>query len=540
MTHASPTAARAITPATLHAWLADGQEIALIDVSEAGQFGEQHLLLASNFPYSRFEPALLGKVPRSGTRLVLTSFDGQLAPLAAARAVRLGYRHVHWLEGGTHRWQQEGYKTFQGVNVPSKAFSEYVEHAFETGSVTAEALADLQQSGHDLVLLDSRTLEEHRKFHVPGAISCPGGEIVTRFADVVPSPDTLVVVTCAGRTRGIIGAQSLIDAGVPNRVVALAGGTQGWRLAGFDLHYGSGEETKSASPAAQETASTRARELEKRAGLVRIDAGTLQAWQADPARTTYLFDIRSREEFENAPPADAVWAEGVQLIQCFDEHAVVRHARVVLIDSDGSRAVVVANWLHRLGAEVALFNPADGIPTATVSVSDIQPGTPDWESIPAISARTASEWTSTGAVLVDARSSERYLQSHTPGAVWANRAAVSHALVEEIALAGRAVILADDDTVARLLAQTLLELASKSGAQANSAIVDGGFKAWEQAGLEVVNERQALANHERIDYLFWLHDRHAGNLEASAAYLQWEADLPRQIGAASEAGFRLP
>ncbi|ETF01069.1 sulfurtransferase [Advenella kashmirensis W13003] len=540
MTLAFPKAARAITPTTLRTWLADGQEIALIDVSEAGQFGEQHLLLASNFPYSRFEPALLDKVPRSGTRLVLTSFDGQLAPLAAARAVELGYQYVHWLEGGTHRWQQEGYKTFQGVNVPSKAFSEYVEHAFETRSVTAETLADLQQSGQDVVLLDSRTLEEHRKFHVPGAISCPGGEIVTRFADVVSSPDTLVVVTCAGRTRGIIGAQSLIDAGVPNRVVALAGGTQGWRLAGFDLHYGSGEETNSASPAAQKTARTRARELEKRAGLVRIDAGTLQAWQADPARTTYLFDIRSREEFENAPLADAVWAEGVQLIQCFDEHAVVRHARVVLVDDDGSRAVVVANWLHRLGAEVALFNPADGILPTTVSVSDTQPGTPDWERIPAINTRAASEWTSKGAILVDARSSERYLQSHARGAVWANRAAVSPALVEKIALAGRAVILADDNTVARLLGQTLQELTSKSGAQTNLAIVDGGFNAWERAGLEVVIERQALANHERIDYLFWLHDRHAGNLEASAAYLQWEADLPRQIGAASEAGFRLP
>lgn len=539
MTHAFPAAAPAIPPATLQAWLADGQEIALIDVSEAGQFGEQHLLLASNFPYSRFEPVLLDKVPRSDTRLVLTSFDGQLAPLAAARAVELGYRHVHWLEGGTRRWHQEGYKTFQGVNVPSKAFSEYVEHAFETGSVTAEALADLQQTGHDLVLLDSRTLEEHRKFHVPGAISCPGGEIVARFADVVPSPDTLVVVTCAGRTRGIIGAQSLIDAGVPNRVVALAGGTQGWRLAGFDLHYGSGEETQPASLAAQETARTSARELEERAGLVRIDSGTLQAWQADPARTTYLFDIRSREEFESAPLlADAVWAEGVQLIQCFDEHAVVRRARVVLIDSDGSRAVVVANWLHRLGAQVALFNPANGIPPTTVT--DTQPGSPDWERIPAINAKSAFEWTSTGAVLVDARSSERYLQSHARGAVWANRAAVSPALVKNIAQAGRAVILADDDTVARLLAQTLLEHTSKSGEQADLAIVDGGFKAWERAGLEVVNEGQALADHERIDYLFWLHDRHAGNLDASAAYLQWEADLPRQIGAASEAGFRLP
>lgn len=540
MTHPSPTVALAIEPATLHSWLSDGQEIALIDVSEAGQFGQQHLLLASNLPYSRFEPALLDNVPRSGTRLVITSTDGVLAQLAAARAIELGYDHVHWLAGGTRQWQQAGYKTFQGVNVPSKAFSEYVEHAFGTGSVTAEELAHGQQSGHDLILLDSRTLEEHRKFHVPGAISCPGGEIVTRFADVVTSPDTLVVVTCAGRTRGIIGAQSLIDAGVPNRVVALAGGTQGWRLAGLDLHYGRGQETQQASAAAQEKARASTHQLEQRAGLARIDSETLQAWQADPARTTYVFDIRSREEFEAGHLAGAVWAEGVQLIQCFDEYAVVRHAHVVLIDSDGSRAVIVANWLHRLGAQVTLFTPSGETPQATAPSANTVTAPQDWERIPSISAQTAWNWATEGTILLDARSSERYLQSHAQGALWVNRATVPQAIIEQIATTGRAVILADDDTVARLLAHTLLTRIGQTAASAELAVVEGGFAAWQSAGLAVDNTPRELDNHARVDYLFWLHDRHAGNLEASAAYLQWEADLPTQIGPASEAGFRLP
>ena len=50
---------------------------------------------------------------------------------------------------------------------------------------------------------------------------------------MAPKPETLVVVNCAGRTRSIIGAQSLINAGVPNKVVALRNGTMGWNLAGF-------------------------------------------------------------------------------------------------------------------------------------------------------------------------------------------------------------------------------------------------------------------------------------------------------------------
>ncbi len=42
-----------------------------------------------------------------------------------------------------------------------------------------------------------------------------------------------MVVNCAGRTRSIIGAQSLINAGLPNKVVALRNGTMGYTLAGF-------------------------------------------------------------------------------------------------------------------------------------------------------------------------------------------------------------------------------------------------------------------------------------------------------------------
>ena len=59
-----------------------------------------------------------------------------------------------------------------------------------------------------------------------------------RVRDIVPSPSTTIVVNCAGRTRSIIGAQSLINAGVPNKVVALRNGTMGWHLAGFPCDSG--------------------------------------------------------------------------------------------------------------------------------------------------------------------------------------------------------------------------------------------------------------------------------------------------------------
>ena len=66
----------------------------------------------------------------------------------------------------------------------------------------------------------------------------PGGELVYRIGDLAPDPKTLVVVNCAGRTRSIMGAESLRRAGIPNKVVALRNGTMGWELAGFRCDRG--------------------------------------------------------------------------------------------------------------------------------------------------------------------------------------------------------------------------------------------------------------------------------------------------------------
>src|ERR671928_964149 len=88
------------------------------------------------------------------------------------------------------------------------------------------------------MLMDSRPFDEYQRVSIPTAVNVPGAELVLRVRDMAPKPDTLVVVNCAGRTRSIIGAQSLINAGLPNPVVALRNGTMGWTLAGFTPDHG--------------------------------------------------------------------------------------------------------------------------------------------------------------------------------------------------------------------------------------------------------------------------------------------------------------
>ncbi|HET9469718.1 MAG TPA: rhodanese-like domain-containing protein, partial [Usitatibacter sp.] len=209
----------AVDAKTLKSLLHGGGEIALLDVREHGQYGESHPFFGVPLPFSRLEVDLARLVPRRGTRVVVYD-DGDLgvAERAAARMAEVGYTDVRVLEGGTRGWHRAGYALFAGVNVPSKAFGELVEHERHTPRVTAAELAAMQRAGDDLVVIDGRPLAEFRKMSSPGATCCPNGELAYRIHAMAPDPATRIVVNCAGRTRSIVGAQTLIDLGIPNPV----------------------------------------------------------------------------------------------------------------------------------------------------------------------------------------------------------------------------------------------------------------------------------------------------------------------------------
>ena len=66
----------------------------------------------------------------------------------------------------------------------------------------------------------------------------------------------------------------------------------------------------------------------------------------------------------------AVHAPGGQLVQATDQWVGVRNARIVLIDSEGVRAPVVAGWLKQLGCEVYVLEEGNraklSVPTPSV------------------------------------------------------------------------------------------------------------------------------------------------------------------------------
>ncbi|WPB56545.1 rhodanese-like domain-containing protein [Xylophilus sp. GOD-11R] len=525
----------AISPQALKAALADGEEIAVLDVRETGVFTHRHLLFAASAPLWRLELLIDRLVPRRDTRIVLVDADESLAHQAAGKLVRLGWRNLSVLQGGTDGWAAAGYEIFSGSNVPSKAFGEVIEHRKHTPWVSVDELHERVSRGDPLVVVDSRTPEEFADFSLPFAHNLPGGELVYRIGEIAPDPSTLVVVNCAGRTRSIVGAQTLIDAGIPNPVVSLKDGTMAWLLAGRTLAHGRAAPLPEPGDKALASARTQAADVAARAGVRRIDAAELAAFEAEAGeRTVYRFDVRSREEYRAGHLAHWRWAPGGQLVQATDEYLATRRARIVLADWDGVRALTTGAWLAQLGGhEVFVFAPA---PNAEL-VTGAEPVTvqPVRSVARSISVGQAAALLAAGtAQLFDVDRRAPYERRHAAGARFAVPDRLE-AIVADLPADATVLLTSPDGVLARIVAA---ELAQRSGRDVRALV--GGTEAWFAAGLPTASGADGVLTGDD-DHWFSpyqhadLSQRDTGFRE----YLAWELGLVEQLEREGETGIRL-
>lgn len=509
-------AAPRLPPIAVKRALSDGAEIAFLDVREHGQYGEGHPFFAVSLPYSTLEHRASRLVPRPDTRCVLMDDGDGVADRAAAALGALGYTGVGTLEGGAPAWASAGFTLFKGVNVPSKAFGELVEHELGTPSISADELDALQAAGGPLLLLDGRAPSEYRKMTLPGALSCPNAELGYRLAGLVDDDATPVVVHCAGRTRSIIGAQTLALLDLPNPVHALRNGTQGWRLAGLELaHDQVPEPLPDPSPDDLERAESQGQRLIDRYRLPTVGMDKAAAWADDAGRTTYLFDVRTAEEFARGHLPGARTAPGGQLVQATDEKLAVRHARVVLYCDTGLRAATTALWLRGMGhdARVLDVDLSDEMMCASSSEDD--------DTSDALELQALVGALHDGATLLDASRAFDYRAGHIDGAEWVTRARLDVArwkASERLIVTGRERALVDG--VAREL---------RASGVANVDTLTGEPARWRRAGLAVVGTPAVPPDEACIDHLFFVHDRHDGNLDAARRYLEWELGLIKQL-----------
>jgi rhodanese-related sulfurtransferase len=522
--------AETVTSAELRRRYQAGGEIAIVDAREEAVFHERHLLMASCLPLSRLELIAPGLLPRRAAPIVVTDDGEGLAERAAARLAEGGYTDVSVLEGGVKAWEAAGLPIYSGVHVPSKAFAEVVEHNYGTAWITAEELAERQKRGENMAIFDSRSYEEYHTNTIPGSVSVPGAELVYRFQQMVPSPDTFVVVNCGGRTRSIIGAQSLIDAGVPNRVVSLKDGTMAWHLAGLGVKAGATDRAPEVSAEGITTARQRAEAVARRYGVPVIDRATLAEWRREAhRRTLYVMDVRDPAEYRAGHLPGSMMAPGGQLVQETDSWLGVWGARVVLVDDTGVRARMTASWLRRMGWDaVVLDNGLEGV--------ELERGTPAAKSDvfplsgPEPATVQPSELHANRAVVVDLALSRQHRQGHIPGAWFAIRARLGEAL-DKLPAQGDLVLTSEDGTTARYAAA---ELRTRRPVK----VLAGGTAAWKAAGLPLETGMGPLAS-EPDDVALSARDRPAERERYMREYLAWEVDLVNQIGRDADCRFRL-
>jgi rhodanese-related sulfurtransferase len=345
-----------VDPEEIKHALLDRREIAILDVRSEAEYASGHPLFAASLPLGRIEHEAYARLPYRSVSIVVYDAGGGEAPFAVNRLASIGYPNVSMLRGGLNGWRASGGEVFSDVNVPSKAFGELVVETRSTPLLPAQQLATMIDSGADVVVVDARRFDEFQTMSIPSATSVPGGELVYRASAFASSPSTTIVVNCAGRTRSIVGAQSLLNAGVPNKVMALENGTIGWKLAGLELEHNRDALLVDSSARPETVSSTRL--LADRTGVQRLKLSELHESRFH-SKTLYRFDVRTAQEFEAGHLAGFRWVEGGQLIQETDSFAPVRGAAIVLSDHDGVRANMAASWLAQMNWSVYVLDDTE-------------------------------------------------------------------------------------------------------------------------------------------------------------------------------------
>jgi rhodanese-related sulfurtransferase len=520
---------RTINPTELRRRWRAGEEVALLDVREESLYSLAHPFFAVSLPLSQIELRILDLIPRLSAPLVIYDNGEGYAERAAARVSALGYVDVSILEGGLEGYALIG-EVFRDVNVPSKAFGELVETIRHTPSLSADEAKLLIETEANLVVLDARRFEEYRTMSIPRGMSVPGGELALRARELAPSPDTTVIVNCAGRTRSIIGTQSLINAGLRNRIFALRNGTIGWTLAGHHVERGRTDRFLQRPEATYPAALAGAKAWAERVGVSVLDRNAFkQLMNEANERTLHLLDVRTPEEYERAHPPGFASAPGGQLVQATDEWVAVRGARLVLFDDDGIRARMAASWLVQMGWEAYVVGPDAVEATESGMRTARRPAPPDSRAKIDVAtlAENRADWT-----IVDLTRSPTYVAGHLPGAHFMLASRFAKDLPNLPGSGAIVLTSADGDEALFALADASIATRRKV------AILEGGTRAWTSAGQPLERDRNSWIS-QPDDVYKRPYEGTDNAAAAMQAYIDWELHLIAQLANDSVSNFHV-
>ena len=534
---------KTVPAADLRSLLDTQATCALIDVREAGEYNDAHIPGACLVPRRQLEFRMPRLVPYKGTHVIICDDDGRRAPLAAATLERMGFTNVGVLDGGINRWTTAGFPTEWGVNVPSKDFGEKIQVVHHIAEMHPEELHARQRRGEKIILLDSRTPEEHRRATIPGSRSAPNGEVAMHIADLVPDPEATVVVHCAGRTRSIVGARLLQRMGFP-KVFDLRNGTMGWTMAGLELETGSTRlELPAVSAAGLAKAEAFAARVATEDGVRSLSIHDLQdLWGRADRENVYLIDVRTTDEYARGHIPGFQWFPGGQAVQRADDLVAVRNGHVVFACDGRVRATVAASWYRQMG--FPNVHVVDGGTSAWVAsgqplAKGESPGGPRGYdegivgSLPAgyEAARAQVESISAPALadrckkpdpptVIFVDTSREFSSGHVPGARWVPRGWLELAIADVAPSKDSTLVVTCANGHSAVLAGATLKAL---GYRRVSALAEG-MPAWLRAKLPVEQGLSGVMNPPN-DVLTMGTDR---TWAEAIQYLRWEEELGKK------------
>src|SRR5688572_5251744 len=281
----------------------------------------------------------------------------------------------------------------------------------------------------------------------------------------------------------------------------------GWDLAGFECERGSKHVAAPPSAEGRTKALEAAKRVAERFQVKFADSSSVRQWQADPSRTLYLLDVRTREEFERSHVAGSRHAPGGQLVQASDEYVGVRNAGVVLIDPERVRAVMTASWLNQMGwPDVHVLQDISDLPLEAGPRR--APAVKKWATVNDVA----------GATVLDLSTSLRFHHAHIPGAWWGVRSRLGEARAK-IGDAKKLVLTSEDGSLAHLAAPEAAALWN------DVKVLEGGNAAWRgptESGVE-------RATTTRDDVWYKPYDHASDYKKHARDYLDWEVALVDQI-----------
>jgi rhodanese-related sulfurtransferase len=528
--------AKMISCQALQALMKDDQPYALFDVREPGEYNTRHIASATLLPRSEIEFRIAALLTAPSIRVVVYDDLSGRAELAAETLSFLGYEEVHSLQGGLAEWEAAGYSTTSGVNVPSKDFGERVHIESHVPELTPEELHARKQRGERMLIWDVRTPEEYGRFSIPGSCNVPNGDLIEQAFAISQNPDIPVVVHCAGRTRSIIGAESLRRLGLQN-VVALRNGTMGWLLAGFELEQRPDRRTPAPSPQAKSYAQSLAARIVEHEGIPLVSASDLENLIRERSQKAfYLIDVRSLEEYVSGHIPTALSVPGGQAIQRADDFVAVRSAAIVFACDSGARSAMTAYWYRKMGfRNVRVLG--EGTRAWSESGRELEQGYPD-HSAPAVQqAQGVAHWISTQElasrlsepVILEVGKSAAYARGHVPGSKWLSRGWLELKVPNLFPDRDRLLVVAcPDERQSVLAAKTLQGLG-----YTKVFVLKGGTESWMREGRPT-ESGLADALVEPNDVV--VPASQSGDRNAMLRYLNWESELGDKYRAAQKQG----